>query len=803
MLVPQVPRAEQEEAIQEVLLSKSHICRGEVGSGKTLVGVEAALRSGAKFVLVIAPINTFSGWRKAFIRQSGVPINPLVIDSTKQGKLNFETLVLRVPGVYLIGWERFRMFDWSNMPLEFVILDECFVAGTPIATPNGPRAIEDLRAGDVVWGFDHERHVAVESRVKATMSKQSNTVMPNGATANHPYFVHGEGYLPLADLTNADEVYQIVHQEDSPSVRRVQRDLLSEGPAAVLQLQMQRTEPGEKSAPGGTAGQGSQDEAALGGSPGETREGITGDAGLGAEQRGVPSQGQETHDGEQPWIEPGSICACASDKAGTRSDVSTPERGQWYGDDPSREVAIGITGLVHAGGSGDSHGEGQWVPVPLQARRGERTSDDRRGVRWDEPCFVETAGAGQEEDRLPGGSRVDYLTIQEPRDRERFERVREDHRGCYQQVYNIETETGNYFADGVLVHNCHRQQNRHRGTHLMVMTTVKAEYKLALSATPWGNHIQGAWATIRWLWHNNDEVTGKNDSFWNWATAYMTTSLDKYSGKKVDCERQPGTVWASLPSKSYFPSPFQEEPIIHEIECEMSAFQRKIYDRFEQEAVAWLNDRPLVADLPPIMRLRLREIALAVPSIKDGWLRKQDKDTLEWEKVWGEIVYFEEDAKSSKVDNIIEVLNDLYAEKPEPVLIYTHSRKFATMLALRLQAKGFRARQFVGGMSKDEREWKLENFGTEFDVMVATIPTVSEGTDGLQLVSRIEFWVSLDDNRLLNTQAKGRLSRPGQTRPVQRYLFLAPNTVETKQLGKLEADQAQLDSSFQPMEVSA
>lgn len=471
MMEPQVPRPDQEAAIRAVLADHFHLCRGEVGSGKTLVGVEAALRSGSKFVLAIVPINTFGGWRKAFIRQSRGAVMPLVIDSSKQGKLNFETLVTRVPGVYLIGWERFRMFDWSNMPLDFVILDEV-----------------------------------------------------------------------------------------------------------------------------------------------------------------------------------------------------------------------------------------------------------------------------------------------------------------------------------------HRQQNRRAGTHLMVMTTVKAEYKLALSATPWGNHIQGAWATVRWLWYRNDEVTGKNDSFWNWVTAYCTAVLDKHSGKKVEGERQPGTIWASLPSKSYFPSPFQEEPIIHEVECEMSPFQRKIYDRFEQEAIAWLGDRPLVADLPPIMRLRLREIALAVPSIKDGWVRKQDKDTKEWEKVWGEIVYFEEDAKSSKVDHIIEVLNDLYAEKPEPVIIYTHSRKFATMLTKRLQAKGFEARRFVGGMSKDERAWKLENFGTEFDIMVATIPTVSEGTDGLQLVCRIEFWISLDDNRLLNTQAKGRLSRPGQTRPVQRYLFLAPNTVETKQLGKLEADQAQLDASFNSLE---
>jgi len=469
---PMIPRPEQEEAIVDMLESKSHLCRGEVGSGKTLVGVESVLRSKAKFTLVVAPINTFKGWKTTFLRQSRGAVVPLVIDSSKQGKLNFETLASRTPGVYLIGWERFRMFDWSNMPLDFVITDEV-----------------------------------------------------------------------------------------------------------------------------------------------------------------------------------------------------------------------------------------------------------------------------------------------------------------------------------------HRQQNRRAGTHASVMTTVKAEYKLALSATPWGNHIQGAWATVRWLWHNNNEVTGKNDSFWNWVTAYMTASLDKHSGKKVEGERVPGSVWASLPSKSYFPSPFQEEPIIHEIECELTPYQRKVYDRFEQEAIVWLGDDALVADLPAVERIRLREIALAVPSIKQGWLRKQDKETGLWEKVWGDIVYFEETAKSSKADHIIEVLNDLYAEKSEPVLIFTHSRKFATMLTLRLQAKGFRARQFVGGMPKDEREWKLENFGAEFDIMVSSIATVGEGTDGLQLVCRIEFWVSLEDNRLLNTQAKGRLSRPGQTRPVQRYLFLAPNTIETKQLGKLEADQAQLDASFNPISI--
>lgn len=468
MLEPMVLRKEQEATVKEILSSKMHLCRGEGGSGKTVIGVEAVLRSHAKITIIVCPLNTFKGWKTTFMRQSRGKVEPRVIDSKKAGKLNFEALASREPGVYILNWERFRMFDWSAMPLDFVILDEA-----------------------------------------------------------------------------------------------------------------------------------------------------------------------------------------------------------------------------------------------------------------------------------------------------------------------------------------HRTANRRSTTYNSVLTTRHADYLVALSATPWGNKLEGAWALLNWMWFGNKEVA---PAYWPWITRMFHTELDQYQGKKIVGERVQGSVWESVPSRSYFKAPYQKEPIIHEIECEMAPYQRKVYDRFEKEAIVWLKDRPLVADLPQIMRLRLREIALAVPSIKEGWVRKQDAETGEWEKVWGEIVYFEEDAKSAKVDSVIEVLNDLYAEKPEPVLIFTHSRKFTDLLTKRLQAKGFRATQFVGGMTAEDRQWKMDNFGKEFDIMVATIATIGEGSDGLQLVCAVEFWMSLEDNRLLNTQAKWRLSRDGQTRPVQRYLFLAPNTIETVQLGKLEADQAQLDRSFDATE---
>lgn len=482
MKPPMVPRPEQTEAIGAVLRDKSHVCRGETGGGKTLVGVEAVLRAKAKITIVMCPLTTFGSWRKTFERQSRGRVSPLVIDSSKAGKQAFEALAGREPGVYLMTWERFRMYDWSAMPLDFVIGDEV-----------------------------------------------------------------------------------------------------------------------------------------------------------------------------------------------------------------------------------------------------------------------------------------------------------------------------------------HRASNRKAVTSEALWSTRNVPYKLGLSATPWGNRIEGAWSVLVWLWWGRDEVVGKNQSFWNWVSVHMTTKKDQYAGKKVVGEREQGTVWDSVPSKSYFPSPFQTEPIIHEVEVELTAFQRKLYDRFEEEAIVWLEEHPLIALTGGVQRGRLREICLAVPSIREVWKKIPDDELFDekWEQfeveerengVYAlvEEVYFKDDAKSTKAEAIIDKLGDLYAGEPYPVLIFTHSRKFALMLTARLQAKKFRAEAFVGGMPTSERDRLLKGFGPDFDVMVCTISSIGTGTDGLQDVCWTEFWVSLEDNRILNEQTIGRLSRDGQTKTVQRFLFMAKDTVEVAQKGKLEADQAQLDGSFNP-----
>lgn len=368
---------------------------------------------------------------------------------------------------------------------------------------------------------------------------------------------------------------------------------------------------------------------------------------------------------------------------------------------------------------------------------------------------------------------------------------------CGWEVFRRYAMWGAFPIDFAIFDEVHRAQNRKSSTH-EAMKSVKAEYQIALSATPWGNHIQGSWAILKSLWPN------EYPAFWTFVTKYLTKELNEEAVKQgnkhayvAGHERVPGSVWESIPSKSDFPSPFTGEPIVHTIEVDLTPAQQKIYNKLENEGVAWLEENFLATGLPAEKYLRLIETTLAVPSIKQDWIRRKDKDTGEWYKEWGDVVYFKDDAKSSKLDALIEVLNDLYAEAPVPVLVFTHSQKLATILTKQLQGKGYNARRFVGGMSPEERQWKLENFGKDFDILVATIPTMAEGVDGLQHVCNVEVWLSVSDNRLLNTQAKGRLSRPGQTKPVQRYVIVARNTVETdRQLPRIQRDEELLDASF-------
>ena len=341
-----------------------------------------------------------------------------------------------------------------------------------------------------------------------------------------------------------------------------------------------------------------------------------------------------------------------------------------------------------------------------------------------------------------------------------------------------------FHLDFIVFDETHRGANRKSSTHRAYKSAIKTEYVVAMSATPFGNKVEGAWAIAKGIW-----TECFDNSFWRWASEYLKEEFDPYAYKKFAGEKTPGKILADMPSVVMMPSVYNEVPAVHEVEVELNPAQRKVYKELYENAITFLDENPLIAELPSIKYIRLMETTLATPSVEDYF-----------DEATGDVkqrTYFKPDAKSSKADAVEEILADLQVERPEPVLILTHSRKFATYLTQRLQSKKIEARQFVGGMPPEERLWKIQNFGKEFSVMVATISTIGEGVDGIQDVCHNEIWCSVSDNMLLNTQAKGRLSRQGQEHTVNRYVLKAVGTIEVEsQEPRIQSNMHQLEESY-------
>jgi len=75
------------------------------------------------------------------------------------------------------------------------ILEPCFVAGTAVSTPDGATAIEQLKVGDVVLSYDHNKGKVVEGKVTHTFAHGAKPTLrltaPGvslGVTPNHPIF---------------------------------------------------------------------------------------------------------------------------------------------------------------------------------------------------------------------------------------------------------------------------------------------------------------------------------------------------------------------------------------------------------------------------------------------------------------------------------------------------------------------------------------------------------------------------------------------------------------------------------------
>jgi hypothetical protein len=105
----------------------------------------------------------------------------------------------------------------------------CFVAGTPLLTPDGAKAIEQFQVGDLVLSRDeHNVEGAVEAKAVEEVFVNHGLVLylhvggrRIGTTGEHPFFVRGKGWLPANEIIAGDHL--VGHDNQWVVVEAVER----------------------------------------------------------------------------------------------------------------------------------------------------------------------------------------------------------------------------------------------------------------------------------------------------------------------------------------------------------------------------------------------------------------------------------------------------------------------------------------------------------------------------------------------------------------------------------------------------
>lgn len=308
----------------------------------------------------------------------------------------------------------------------------------------------------------------------------------------------------------------------------------------------------------------------------------------------------------------------------------------------------------------------------------------------------------------------------------------------------------------------------HRSQGFRNMMKMKPKYRMALSATPQANKFDGLYAITHWLW---PKYEGHN-SYWKFVKDHCKTEDDYWAGVVVKGEKEPGSYVSQLPCYVRLEKDFGD-PIELTYEIDLSAAERRIYDKFEKYLIVWLQENPLVAKFPITKRIRLRQMSLGEVSV--------DED---------ENVFFELNMRSSKY----EALKDVLDEYNEPAIIFTDSAKYAEIVAQRLMVDDYKAIWWTGNVPENDRHLIKQMFEDgDIDYIVATIASIGEGVDGLQHRSRLMVWLSKSDNNMLNMQAFRRLFRRGQERRVVSIDIVARDTYDSGQLSKLIQNQLDMN----------
>ena len=166
------------------------------------------------------------------VKNMGCKTVYVVVGRDKINRQNKETIRLCTPGIAVSEYsgrikslhgriicmtQQTAARHYMHLPApDGLLLDECFVKGTKIATPFGEKNIEKIKVGDKVFCFNEKSKKIEIKKVEKTYKNPAKSIMCVNfgtqmiqCTTNHPFYTK-RGWVQAKDLNENDYILQLV-----------------------------------------------------------------------------------------------------------------------------------------------------------------------------------------------------------------------------------------------------------------------------------------------------------------------------------------------------------------------------------------------------------------------------------------------------------------------------------------------------------------------------------------------------------------------------------------------------------------
>lgn len=733
----------QKASLEYCLSRTQSLIADSPGLGKTPQAIVYANEIGAKRVLVICPAALRHQWARR-IREW----------STMDGKYLVYPVVNAKNGIHPSAEWTVISFALARNPslvaalgrlnYDLCIIDECFPAGTMVETEHGPMPIERIVEGRLpvrVWSHGEKGLVlkAVTRYVKTSSERLVRVRHSEGefvCTANHRIWTE-EGYVAAENL-EAGTKLRVVRRNVSAYSDRQERGRVVEVLQPFVFSEMAQPQPSVLRAP-----------------TGEDARGV-----LAGQQRQTEAVGQR--EDEAPQFRPGvSRQTGRYLQVAERQVVDWPERRERFPDEAADKSVRSprMAGEPDGVGYPDRASQGA-VSEPaevLQGGFGLPIFQDGNRSGWDVAQDKEVEVSGRAQDCRLRGAWVESVEVYEQAG------------GRGTAVYNLEVEGNhNYFANGVLVGNCHNlkdpdssqtravfgnasgEYNWKRGKDPLPSIVSRCAHVLCLSGTPIVNRPLEAYTTSRALcWDAIDYLS--LDRFrerFNPQKQIMFAGGKRFTDEKIGRVKELGNRMrgmfmarhAKRDVMTQLKMPKYEVIQMEETGEVKKALQAESMLHLDIETLATTNDYQVLGHIATVRK----EMGVAI---------------------------------APQAADYIALCLDGGEDK---IVVFGHHIEVLDVLQAKLQKYG--VLRIDGSTSPKRRQEYVDTFirDPHMKVMLGNLQSMGTGVDGLQEVATHCVLVEPSWTPGENQQAVDRLDRGGQQGHVQADFIVAPGSIAEK-----------------------